>query len=594
MQKTAPPPIDLEALEQLCQQQLQERFPQMAPLQARCYLREETLVVLVEHHPPVLAYPHQAFRLFEQLLKESQPAAGRTGLMYLRMQGQQQPYAFHIAKVKPSPEEIAARAPEGEEMGGIAAADGTHRGNDDAIAASALSAAMDADDRPAEVAAEPGTSPAAAWKEVWLPIAMAGTGFSLLVFFISLYLLSRPCVLRGCPEIPFARDLAQKSLDTLDAPPSGQAIFAAQSQLDRALRVLRSIPPWSGHRGEAQQLLASYQKTADELEAMVEGLQTAARAGTLTQNPPLPASRWEEAQKLWRDAIARLELLSGESEFHDFARQKIREYQRNLRVINRGLKAERDAQENLATAREIAKTAEVRQELADSLEHLRLVEAMWEQVMSRLWKIPKIATPYPEAQEALKLYLPQVSIVRDRKSQEIFAQNTYDRAVRLAQNAKEAEAANQWSEAVTHWRNALATVKQVPENTFDSSKAKTLTKTYTDELARAEAKLQEVIKMQQARNDLTQLCTKTTKICHFTIDEKGIQVYLTPTYVQQVRASAVNAQSRGDLKTQVELLDHVYTVERALNAISDNAGLPLAVYTNDNVLVQSHRPIGQR
>ncbi|MDY7015677.1 MAG: hypothetical protein SVX43_19215, partial [Cyanobacteriota bacterium] len=107
MQKTATPPVNLEALEQLCQQQLQECFPQMAPLQARCYLREETLVVLVEHHPPVLGYPHQAFRLFEQLLQDAQPAAECTGLMYLRMQGQQQPYAFHIAKVRPDRSDIS-------------------------------------------------------------------------------------------------------------------------------------------------------------------------------------------------------------------------------------------------------------------------------------------------------------------------------------------------------------------------------------------------------------------------------------------------------------------------------------------------------
>jgi hypothetical protein len=578
MQKTAIPPINPETLEPLCQQQLQERFPQMAPLQVRCYLREETLVVLVEHHPPVLAYPHQAFKLFEQLLAEAQPSVECTGLMYLRMQGQQQPYAFHIAKVKPKSGAVVEEPRLGK-------AEEVMPADAELTATSHLSA---------EIFPETETALNRSFKESWLPIIMAGTGFSLLVFFISLYLLSRPCVLRGCPEISVARSLAQESLDTIEAPPSGQAIFAAQAQLDRSLRILRSIPPWSKHRGEAQRLLASYQKTATELNALVEGLKTAARAGTLTQNPPLPASRWEESQKLWRGAIARLEQLSGDSEFSEFARQKIREYQRNLRAIDRGLKAERDAQENLAAAREIAKTAEVRQDLAQSLENLRLVEAMWQQVTSRLWKIPKIASPYPEAQEALKLYLPQISAVRDRKSQEIFASSTYDRAVRSAEKAKTAEAANQWSEAVTNWRNALSTIKQVPDNTFDSGKAKTLTKTYSNELNRAEAQLQNAVKMQQARNDLTQLCTKTTKVCHFTIDEKGIQVYLTPTYVQQVRTSATNAQSRGDLKTQVELLDHVYTLERALNTISDNVGLPLAVYTNDNVLVQSHRPIGKR
>jgi hypothetical protein len=578
MQKTATPPLNLEALEQLCQQQLQERFPQMAPLQARCYLREETLVVLVEHHPPVLAYPHFIFRLFEQLLEEAQPVEECTGLMYLRMQGQQQPYAFHIAKVRPTSDAIAPDLTE-EVTGEAAVTDAENP--------------LERENFYPEDSGHSQVS-SSSRKEVWLPLVVAGTGLSLFVFCVSLYVLSRPCVVGPCREIPVARELAEASLDTLKAPPSGQAIFAARSQLKRALQILRSIPPWSRHRGEAQRWLSRYQNTAAELEFLVEGLQAAARAGNATQNPPLPVPRWEQAQALWRDAIANLERLSPESEFSDFAYQKIREYRRNLRVVTRALEMEREAQGHLNAAQEMVKTAEVRYTLAESLEDLRLVEQMWEQVTSRLRKIPKFTTSYPEARETLRLYLPQVATVRDRISQEIFTRNTYDRAVGFAEKAKAAEAANQLTEAVNHWRNALETMKQVPENTFDGAKAKTLTKTYTGDKNRTEIKLQNALKLQQARSDLAQLCTKTTKVCNFTLDEKGISVVLTPTYVQQVRSSATNAQSKGDLKTQVELLDHVYTLERALNTISDNAGLPLAVYTHNNVLVQSHVPANKK
>ncbi|MDY6783216.1 MAG: hypothetical protein SW833_11855 [Cyanobacteriota bacterium] len=571
MQKTATPPLNLQALEQLCQQQLQERFPQMAPLQARCYLREETLVVLVEHHPPVLAYPHQAFRLFEQLLGESQPTEECTGLMYLRMQGQQQPYAFHIAKVRP---DRAAPVPDLME---------------ESLEKLPLSVAEDA---PETEDFDPDWSQTerSGLSRKWLPLVMAGTGLSALVFCVSLYVLSRPCVLGPCREIPVARELAEASLDTLQAPPSGQAIFAARSQLDRAVGILRSIPPWSGHRGEAQRWLARYEKTAAELDILVEGLQRGARAGNATQNPPLPTERWEQAQTLWRDAIASLSSLDPQSEFSDFAAEKVRSYRRNERVVARALETEQEARGHLEAAREMVKTAEVRYSLAESLEDLRLVEKMWEQVTSRLREIPKFTTSYPEAREMLRLYLPQVATARDRISQEVFARNTYDRAVSLAEKAKAAEAANQLSEAVNHWRNALETIKQVPEKTFDGVRAKTLTKNYTDASNRVEIQLKKTLKLQQARSDLAQLCTKTTRVCNFTLDDKGISVVLTPTYVQQVRSSATNAQSKGDLKTQVQLLDHVYTLERALNTISDNAGLPLAVYTHNNVLVQSHVP----
>ncbi|MBD2579743.1 hypothetical protein [Oscillatoria sp. FACHB-1406] len=576
MQKTAPPAIDLVALEQLCQQQLQERFPQMVPLQARCYLREGTLVLTIEHHPPVLAYPHQAFRLFEQLLKESGATAGATGLIYLRMQGQQQPYAFHIVKVK-SPTHSA------EDTSELAA--------EDEIALDDFEELPEARaglrETPPEADSQPSDPPA------WLPIAMWGTGFGLSVFLLSLYLLSRPCVLRGCPEITFARQLAQQSLETANSPPSGQAIIVARQQFDRSLRMLRSIPSWSGYRNEAQALLAEYEQTARGWDSLVSAMTTAARAGNVTQNPPLPPARWEEAQQLWQEAIAQLQSLSGESEFGELVQRKLGEYQRNLGIVEQGLALEREARENLSAAKEMAKTAEVRQQLATDFEQLRLAETMWEQVSSRLQSVPKTSTAYTEAQDTLRGYLPQISAVRDRRTQENAAKDDIAKAEQLGKNAKASENANQWSAAVISWREAISILNKISEQSFFAPRAKALTKTYSTELSQAEAALQTAMKLQQIRTDLAQLCTQNTKICNFTVDQKVIQVYLTPTYVYRVRTSAATAQSKRDAKTQVQLLEHVYGFERALNAISDRAGLPLVVY-NGSTVVQTHQPVAGR
>lgn len=581
MPETAIAPLNLETLEQSAQQRLQTELPQIAPLQVRCYVRDETLVMLLEHRQPVLPYPHKAFRIFEQILDEERLAQRYRGLIYLRLQGQQQPYTFNIAPTKRDREKdllSAARAVEDL--------------TSDSVAETELQSDLDFAIEEAPTPSEDRVllPPSAASKSSWFPIILMGAGMSLAIFFTSLYMLSRPCVLRECETIPVAKTLAEDSIIALDPPTSGQQILDAQKQLQKSIDLLEAIPAWSKHRGEAQGLLATYQVTAANLDDVVAALKVGSKASQLTQNRPLPVSEWQTAQSKWQEAIAHLEQIPTQNQFYSFAQRKRREYQVNLNVVNRGLQMELDGRENLAAAREAAKIAEARQGVAQTLENLQFVQSTWQTALRRLQQIPKGTTAHLEAQQDLKKYLPQYKAATQNKEQEVFATNAYNRAVRLAQTARNAEANNQWSQAVVNWRNALSDAQQVPDNTFDYGKAQSLIKTYTDARDRAEAQLQKAVKMEQARNDLQQICTQKTKVCHFTISPKTIKIHLTPTYVQEVRQTASKAQTAGDLQTQVKLLDHVYTLERALETISENLGIPLEVYTNDKVLIQSHVP----
>jgi len=583
MTKTAIRPINLESLEQLSQQRLQEQLPNHSPLQVRCYLRDETLVMLVEHPQPVLPYPHVAFRLFEQILEEDNLSGRYRGLMYLRMQGQPQPYAFHISKVEPQHREAL---PEEETETSAIAIHLEDLPEEESPLPPLPDPSQDLEDEEAEVLATEPRLP----KQSWLPMILTGVGLSATIFFSSLYLLSRPCVLRQCEEIPFAQELAQKSLTTLQDPQSGKQILYARVQLNQALKLLQSIPSWSKHRSEAQNLLKRYQGISADLNALVEALQTGSKASTLTQNRPFPVSQWEEAQKTWEEAIAGLENIPTDSQFHNFAQQKLREYRRNLATVERGTQAEREATANLAAATDAATTAKVRQDIAQSVDNLQLAHTLWQTAINRLRQIPKGTTAYERAQLALKQYSSKLGLVRDLKTQEVFATNTYNQALRSAQLAKNAQTANQWSEAVVNWRNALESVKQVPNNTFNYAKAQSLVASYTQSLTQAEAKLKRAIVLQQARNDLDRLCTNSSKVCHYTLNKNVIQVRLTPTYMQEVRTRALQAQTAGDLTTHVKLLDHIYTLERALETISNNVGIRLEVYASNNALVQSHIP----
>jgi hypothetical protein len=427
-------------------------------------------------------------------------------------------------------------------------------------------------------------------KQSVLPLAVAGAGLSLIVFSSTLYFLSRPCVMGKCEAISEAQELSQKSAETLQNPESGKAVLEAQEQLMDAIRMLESIPPWSSYHAKAQVGLKAYQAQAETVDEMVAALKTAARASYKSQDPPHPASTWIEIQGMWREAIAKLEQLSTKSNLQPLAKQKIKDYEANLAETKQRLVKERQAQGRLKEAKDAALIAEARQGVAQSLPHWQLVYATWLTALNRLKQIPQGTTAYEEAKQLSAFYQPKIASARDRKNQEQFATNAYNQGLRLAQRATNSQAINQWSVALTQWRNALTYINQVPYNTFYYGKAQALVAPYTAAVKQAQGQLQLALKLQQARSDLNQTCSGKTKVCNYVISSNAIRVQLTPTYMQMVRKTEITAKARGDSNTQKAIVNHILTLGEALEAISDNARLPLEVYTPEGNLIQQHKP----
>jgi hypothetical protein len=423
-----------------------------------------------------------------------------------------------------------------------------------------------------------------------LPLLVACAGLSVVAFFSSLYVLTRPCAIGSCKAISEARELSQKSSKTLQQPQSGKDVLEAQQQLTEAMEILDSIPSWSRYRAEAQELLKAYQVQAERVDEMVSGLKTAARASYKSENPPHPAAKWIEIQNLWREAIAQLEKLPTQSNLQPLAQQKIKEYKTKLGETNQRLAKEREARGYINAAKEAALIAEARQGVAQSLAHWQLVYVTWEMAFKRLKQIPQGTTAYQEAQQLSALYMPKMASARNRKTEEQIATNAYNQGLRLAERAQTSQASSQWSTAVTHWRNALTYVKQVPKNSFYYGKAQLLVSSYTGSLKQAQAQLQLALKLQQARSDLNQTCFGKGRVCDYTIKNDVIKVRLTPSYTQMVRQSAISAKVRGDSNAQAGIVNHVLTLGEALEAISDNARIRLEVYASDGALIQTHIP----
>ncbi len=619
MTQTALPTPDLAAVEGLLQQHLQTQLPEIAPVQVSCFVKRDTMLIVVQHANPPLAHPRRAFRLLEDLFAAEQLDQRYRGLMYLKVDGRQQPYAFNTqTEPKPPERDVAAQvraaSPEGfdgDRETETAAAAPWFEDEEESLLATEPTLLDDApevaddrdesetdfdfdgellDDEEEEPAAD-----AASWGEAlgdrfWPALIAAGVAVSIIVFFGSLYLVSRPCVFRRCEQLEVAQELANEAVATLQDPPSGRAVLQAQQQLAQAIELLETIPGWSGAHEEAANLLVAYNASAEKVAELVEALQLAAQAANLTQNPPLPVERWQESQRSWRGAIAILNDIPAGSEFYDFAREKIREYRENLSLVNRRLEQERAAVENFAAAQEAAKVADVRLGVAQSLDNLRLAEATWQTAIDRLAAIPASTTPYVEAQPLLADYRPKLVQASDRLSRESFAQDAYDQGESLGQLAAAAQAMNQWEQAVTHWRNALNYVKQVPSDAFVYAKAQPLVERYSAALNTAQSRLEEKVQVRQARSALTRICQADGTICVYTVTEALISVRLTPNYVQRVRRTAAQARDSNDVEVQADLLDHIFNLEKALIEVSEDTGIPLEIYTTDNVLVKRHKP----
>ena len=388
-----------------------------------------------------------------------------------------------------------------------------------------------------------------------------GAGLSLATLTI-IYGLTRPCVIGTCPEIAQAKQLAQQPLADL-ATTSPQPLV-------ESIQILQSIPLWSRYRAEANALQQRYQVRLNEVEIILAAQQSAA---TTKVYPSVSAAT---AIQFWQAAIAHLQKIPHTSEFYPDVQSQIQEYQKRLTD-------EQAAHQSLKAAQEAARIAQTREQEAHSLSDWQLVEATWKTAIARL-KVPTTTTAYQEAQPILNEYQSRLAAAGKRKNQEQTAGDRYSQATRHAQLAKESEAINQWSIAVSHWDKALEAIKQVPDQTFYSSQAQPLKNLYTQALDEAKAQL-------RTRSDLAKICTGEPK-CHYVITDSEIKVHLSSAYLQKIRQTALQAKVQNSAEAQMSLLDHIASLEQGLETVSRNTGIPVKVYNSQGAALITYRAKG--
>jgi anion-transporting ArsA/GET3 family ATPase len=577
-------------------------------LQVQCLMKQGTLMVLVQH-PADTATP-AAKEWFEQLelallryapnfvspvLDLDLPYCNQIRL-YLRVFGQQQPYAQHRFVYQ------NASVSQSAEVGAIASDQdlGTDSDSTDfsfnPFAASNLSpetldestfdetsansalVAIPAEDAEVPDSDEPMPVSSSPRRWLWGGAAIA---VSLVSFGAGMVLMTYPCVLGRCEPIQKAQFMSSQSGRSLQQAKSNEELLRVRQQLIETNRLLTNVPPWSNRYTQAQNLLQTTQSQKLQVERVLAAEGKTGAALQRGQTTPQTAASWQAVKLLWQDAIHQLSTIPADSPVYHLAQNRLTSYRENLAGINRLLGEEQAAQRQLQAGKSAAQKAEARQGIAQSLESWQLVQASWQVAVNNLQQVPNTTTAFASAQELLGRYNPKLAVVRDRVTREQTAQKSYTQATQLAKTAQTYEQQNQWSMAVITWRKALNQARQVPKETPLFEPAQALEPSYTQALTAAETQLRSAIVLQKAQNDLERVCSGTPQICSFLITKAVIRVQFTPTYEQTMR-SAFAAGQTGNSSVVGNAINHIDGLRLALQAIANNSGTPVESYSADS------------
>ena len=636
---------NLETLERLLQHTLQMDLLYVVPLQVECLPWEDILVVVVQHVPQIIPNSYQVFHLLEQTIKGAGWSLNQQVQIYLRIDGEKEPYTNHTfllprpvdlmgfslsgsgknGEVKDSTKSRSInQAPDlDEDLGDLDNLDGLEDESVDSRMPEGeaepnpevtprpidLDTLLRGEPQPqpreqvkVEVHVPPPANAEALAQErlnrikkrrraKQMPLILTGLAGAILgAGLIGFVVLGRPCVLGKCEAIARAKQLSEKSQVALNPLSSGKEVLLAQKELETAIATLQGIPFWSSYYKPAQEDLKTYVVKAQKLEQIIIALKQAAKASDMAQKLPIPEPQWQEIQQIWREAIAQLETIPKDAPTYPLSQAKLTQYKENLRAVNLRLAEEQQAVKALRSAKETADIAQVRQGVAQFLTDWQEVTNNWRNAMARLEEIPATTTAYAPSQELKQSYTAKWQFASDRTQQEQVAQKFFDQANKSANAAQKFGSENQWTLAMSSWQNALDYIQQVQPNTSAAARTPQLIQSYNNSLKQAQANLNLATIRQKAKIDLDRTCNGNPPICSYEVVDNLIRVRLAASYTEQLRQTAIIATVRGDSKTHAGVIQHVNTLQKALQAISQNNRLGLEIYDANGYLISAYTP----
>ncbi|TVQ17314.1 MAG: hypothetical protein EA367_17995 [Leptolyngbya sp. DLM2.Bin15] len=570
--ETASYQSQLRSLGQYLQDTLQQEVP--VPVEVRCVIKQDKLLVLAQHPPDVSLDAKRAFStlrkaltaqtddLLDPFLTDVSTLAVQ---LYLRVEEQPQPYAFH-------PFQVEAIAP----VEDLTDDETAELLSEDELARWSSESAMEEEDL--QDASPNQRSTKLPWR---LGALVAGL---VMVAGVAAYVLSRPCVLGSCPPLLQAEELFTQSQGQMASATSAADVKAIYSQLTEASYLTTVVPQWSGYYEDALAQRDRYDEHVKAVGRVVSAQTDAFDAAQRSQNPPHPIATWEEIRDLWESAIAQLEEVPADSPMHGLAQQKLDEYSANLAAINQRIQMEQEAQSRVRSAREMAQRANDQEAGSDSPERWQSTYTTWQIAIGMLQPVPAHTMSHAEAQQLLALYNTRMSTIRDRLSQEELSTTVYRQSLQLADQAATYEQQEQWSQAVAAWQNALTNAQQVPADSAYHDQVQPLVNSYALALEDARQNLRLAIAAQAAEAELSKLCGENNARCTYQVSREDVQLRLTPAY--QANAASFPQPTTSSMPLPASMDTILYQIAQ----VGNTARVEINVYNADGTLFGRYVP----
>ncbi|MCC5659104.1 hypothetical protein LC608_19410 [Nostoc sp. XA010] len=592
---------DLQLLAKTLQEQLLAEVSTAEVFEVKCVVNKDELMILTQHESDVIVDVQIIFAVIEEVLQSLAPHRERRVQCFLRVFGEQLPYAKCF---------LALKETGGEDLGKKGQGDKEIRAHADAedageefvaserfplfASSSALTYSPSIDkieeelfDPFADAPNLPTSKPASQIKSILLGAALVG----VVVLGGGAYLLTRPCVMSECKEIQNAEQLKIKSPQLLRRAKSEKELVAVQQQLTAASIALNTVPSWSPRYQVSEELKASLSGRSEKISQVVKALETGSLATQKVQTPASSLEELQARQHLWRQAIAPLETISSSNELYGLVQGKLLNYRVRLHAVNQQIVTEEKWLKKLTAAKAVASAAENREATAKSLNDWQKVQSTWLVAINALNSIPLTSPGYQEAEKLLVDYKPKLLAARDRATKERLAVKAYQQALSTAKQAKVYEQQNQWQAAAIYWDQALQTAKKISQDSLYYTQAQSLIEPYSIALKQAQEKVQVISSLQQTRTDLDKTCINGIRICTFSIDNARIIVRLTPEY-DQIRQNNLATPYSKNSDTAIDITNHLQILREALAVISDNASLSLFLYDSQGQVIYT-RTLGR-
>jgi translation elongation factor P/translation initiation factor 5A len=572
---------NLQFLAEIIQEKLCTEISSRESISVRCAVNKDQLMILVQHPPNVTLDTQKIFTVTSRVLDSSIANNYQQVQIFIRVASEKLPYCQHLWCPRSHTSHISnatrgtTSVMEVETPGLVTITATTVKKNRFYFLK----------DQPLGKSPQPTPNQI----PIYQTSILVGVGLLIMTGFGGgAYWLTRSCMLgTSCKPLDSAKILDASFPDMARVAKSPQDLALMTQRLEDANNQLASIPQLSPHHQEASEITTKLAGKLQETSQVIKGL----KAGEIaTEQSRFLATNVEELQnrqQLWRQAIAPLENISPSGEFYNLVQSRILQYRSGLQAINVQLLSQEKWNTKLTAAKNVAQAATERENTAKNLVDLEKVQETWQIVVNALAPIPQTSPVYQEAQQLLRLYQPRLIMARERLTKEELAARAYIKAVETAKLAESSQQQNQWQVATTQWQQAVNALQVIPTTSSYYNQAQAIISPYTTALQQAKSQQQTVVSnLTQTRSDLEKTCRGKVRICTFTVDDKIVNVRITRDYEQVLQSNFTNMNNSNIDSVK----NHLETLQKAIEVISDNAKMPILVYDAQGQQIHTHLP----